>query len=171
MVVSDYGSVIGWAALSVSGLLIGAMLGMSGRFGHGTIARVTALGAGLILAAAAVELAAEAVATHPWSGVTALLGGAATFSAINAWLTLSYLSLGRRATSRGLLILFRKRAKQGGRSIWHNPSRQGTRRRPRSSSMELFKYDDRQLLKCKMRAAGAAEILLNNLLSLLVMNS
>ncbi|WP_298783980.1 hypothetical protein, partial [uncultured Rhodococcus sp.] len=54
---SDYGSVIGWAALSVSGLLIGAMLGMSGRFGHGTIARVTALGAGLILAAAAVELA------------------------------------------------------------------------------------------------------------------
>ncbi len=86
MVVSDYGSVIGWAALSVSGLLIGAMLGMSGRFGHGTIARVTALGAGLILAAAAVELAAEAVATHPWSGVAALLGGAATFSAINAWL-------------------------------------------------------------------------------------
>ncbi len=85
-VVGDYGSVIGWAIVSVSGLLIGAMLGMSGRFGHGTIARVTALGAGLVLAAAAVELAAEAVATHPWSGVTALLGGAATFSAINAWL-------------------------------------------------------------------------------------
>ena len=45
-VVGDYGSVIGWAIVSVSGLLIGAMLGMSGRFGHGTIARETALGAG-----------------------------------------------------------------------------------------------------------------------------
>ncbi|MBB3090840.1 ZIP family metal transporter [Nocardioides albus] len=83
---ADYGSVIGWATLSVSGLLLGALLGLSGWFGHGTIARVTALGAGLVLAAASVELAAEAVATHPWSGIAALMGGAATFSAVNAWL-------------------------------------------------------------------------------------
>lgn len=84
---SDYGSVIGWATVSVSGLLFGAMLGISGRFGHGTIARVTALGAGMVLAAAAVELAAEAISTYPWSGIAALLGGATSFSAVNAWLS------------------------------------------------------------------------------------
>lgn len=46
-----------------------------------------ALGAGLLLAAAAVELAAEVTRTHPWIGVAALLAGAATFSAANAWLS------------------------------------------------------------------------------------
>lgn len=78
---------LAWGALPGAGIVAGALLGVYAPLSHRSVARAMALGAGLLLAAAAVELAAEVTRTHPWIGVAALLAGAATFSAANAWLS------------------------------------------------------------------------------------
>jgi len=76
-----------WGAVTASGIMVGALLGVYARLSHRSIARAMSLGAGLLLAAAAVELAAEVTRHSPWSGVAVLLCGAAAFSAANAWLS------------------------------------------------------------------------------------
>lgn len=85
--IESVGAAIGWGALAASGVLAGAVLGVFGRLSHGAIARTMALGAGLLLAAATVELAAEVIETEPYTGILALLLGAASFSVVNAWLS------------------------------------------------------------------------------------
>lgn len=45
------------------------------------------VGAGLLLAAASVELAAEVLKVAPYKGILAMLIGATAFSAGNAWLS------------------------------------------------------------------------------------
>ena len=75
-----------WGAVPAIGIMGGALLGVFSSFSHRIIARIMALGAGLLLAAAAVELAAEVTHTHPVQGVVVLLFGAAAFSLANAWL-------------------------------------------------------------------------------------
>ena len=76
-----------WGALTGSGVLVGALLGVFARLTHGAIARLMAVGAGLLLAAATVELAAEVVEVEPYAGMLVLLLGAASFSTGNAWLS------------------------------------------------------------------------------------
>ncbi len=78
---------LGWGAVTGLGILLGTLLGLYGKFSHSTIARVTALGAGLLLAAASVELAAEVIHAAPYQGVAAILVGAAAFSLGNLWLS------------------------------------------------------------------------------------
>lgn len=75
-----------WALVTVSGIVIGAVIGVMQWLGHTPLARITAVGAGLILSAATVELAAEVLHEDPGSGVAALLVGALAFSSANAWL-------------------------------------------------------------------------------------
>ncbi len=75
-----------WGAVPAAGIMAGALLGVYAPLSHRSIARAMSLGAGLLLAAAAVELAAEVTRDSPWAGVAALLIGGAAFSAANAWL-------------------------------------------------------------------------------------
>lgn len=76
-----------WGALTASGILVGALLGLFARLRHSAIARSMSIGAGLLLAAASVELAAEVLKITPYVGILVLLIGAASFSAGNAWLS------------------------------------------------------------------------------------
>jgi len=76
-----------WGALTASGILVGALLGLFARLTHSAIARSMSIGAGLLLAAASVELAAEVLKITPYVGILVLLIGAASFSAGNAWLS------------------------------------------------------------------------------------
>lgn len=73
-----------WGVVTATGIMAGALLGVFAPLSHRTIARAMSLGAGLLLAAAAVELAAEVTRTSPWAGIAALLVGAAAFSTANA---------------------------------------------------------------------------------------
>jgi ZIP family zinc transporter len=76
----------GWGALSVSGLLIGAVAGFYASLAHTTIARTMTFAAGVLLAVVAVDLVIDArgAASLRWT-VAGLLGGAAVFSGVN-WL-------------------------------------------------------------------------------------
>ena len=85
--VGSIGVATAWGALAGSGVLVGALLGVFARLTHGAIARIMAVGAGLLLAAATVELAAEVVEVEPYEGMLVLLLGAASFSTGNAWLS------------------------------------------------------------------------------------
>jgi ZIP family zinc transporter len=76
-----------WGALTAVGIMVGALLGVFARLTHGVIARTTSFGAGLLLAAASVELAAEVIKHSPYLGVAVMLIGAVSFSAGNAWLS------------------------------------------------------------------------------------
>jgi ZIP family zinc transporter len=76
-----------WGALTTVGIMIGALLGVFARLTHGVIARTTSIGAGLLLAAASVELAAEVIKHSPYLGIAVMLIGALSFSAGNAWLS------------------------------------------------------------------------------------
>lgn len=80
-------SALAWGAVTAAGIIVGALLGVYARLSHRSVARAMSLGAGLLLAAAAVELAAEVTRASPWTGVGVLLLGAGTFSAANAWLS------------------------------------------------------------------------------------
>jgi ZIP family zinc transporter len=56
----------------VSGVLIGALLGLVTRFPHRVIAAIMSLGAGLLLSAASVKIAVEALML---AGVTSVVSG------------------------------------------------------------------------------------------------
>ena len=75
----------GWGLAAACGVLIGALLGLVTRFRHRAIAAIMSLGAGLLLSAASVKIAAEALmlagAATTMGGIIA---GAATFSLANA---------------------------------------------------------------------------------------
>jgi ZIP family zinc transporter len=77
-----------WGAIVSLGMIGGAYFGTHGPFDHAGIARIMAAGAGLLLAAASLELVASAAQS---SGVVitgaGLLAGAAVFSTANAWLS------------------------------------------------------------------------------------
>ena len=78
---------LGWGALSSVGLMIGAVLGAFSRLSHHAIALAMSVGAGLLLAAASLELATEAIRiVGPVPAVSSLLIGAAVLSAANALL-------------------------------------------------------------------------------------
>src|SRR5688572_7486129 len=78
---------LGWGALSSVGLMIGAVVGAFSRLSHGAIALAMSVGAGLLLAAASLELANEAIRiAGPVRAVSSLLLGAAVLSAANALL-------------------------------------------------------------------------------------
>lgn len=78
---------LGWGAVSSVGLVVGAIAGAFARLSHRPIALAMSVGAGLLLAAASLELAAEAVRiAGPMPAVVSLLLGAAVFSAANALL-------------------------------------------------------------------------------------
>jgi ZIP family zinc transporter len=83
----EYISVLGWGLIPASGIILGALVGVYARLTHRDIARAMAFGAGMLLAAAAVELAADALESAPWSGLTALMVGAIVFSLGNSWLS------------------------------------------------------------------------------------
>src|SRR3712207_553142 len=76
-----------WGAVSSVGLIVGAIAGSFSRLAHHKIAMAMSVGAGLLLAAVSLKLAAESVrVAGPLPAVVALLLGAAAFSAINALL-------------------------------------------------------------------------------------
>ena len=73
MIITPVDSVIiatAWGAFTAVGIMVGALLGVFARLTHGVIARITSIGAGLLLAAASVELAAEVIKHSPylWGG-------------------------------------------------------------------------------------------------------
>ena len=76
-----------WGAVSSVGLVVGAVTGSFFRLSHYAIALTMSVGAGLLLAAASLELAAEAIQiAGPMPAVLSLLLGAAVLSAANALL-------------------------------------------------------------------------------------
>ena len=74
-----------WGLAAASGVLVGALFGLITRLPHRAIAAVMSLGAGLLLSAASVKIAAEALML---SGAASTIGGiivgAAIFSIANA---------------------------------------------------------------------------------------
>jgi zinc transporter, ZIP family len=78
---------LAWGMLSSVGLVVGAVAGSFYRLSHHAIALAMSVGAGLLLAAASLELAAEAIRiAGPGPAVVSLLLGAAALSAANALL-------------------------------------------------------------------------------------
>jgi len=77
----------GFGAITSLEIIAGALLGIFAPLTHGVIARTTSIGAGLLLAAASVELSAEVLELSPYVGIVVLLIGAASFSLGNAWLS------------------------------------------------------------------------------------
>lgn len=77
----------GWGLIPAFGLIGGALIGLYAKFTHNDVARIMSFGAGMLLAAAAVELAAKVLESAPWLGVSALMGGAVAFSLGNARLS------------------------------------------------------------------------------------
>jgi ZIP family zinc transporter len=78
---------LAWGAVSSVGLVVGAVAGWFSRVSHHAIAMAMSVGAGLLLAAVSLKLAAEAIRiAGPGPAVVSLLLGAAVFSAVNALL-------------------------------------------------------------------------------------
>src|SRR5687768_16541941 len=76
-----------WGAVSASGLLIGAFVGVFSRLPHRTIAMSMSVGAGLLLAGVSLKVAADAIRiAGPVPAALLLLLGAALFSGSNALL-------------------------------------------------------------------------------------
>src|SRR4051812_46461580 len=80
----------GGGLVAGSGVVAGALLALVADLPHRAIAATMSLGAGLVLAAASVELAAESL-REAGPGVTAagIVGGAAVFSLANAELAMA----------------------------------------------------------------------------------
>jgi len=77
-----------WAFVSVSGIIIGALLGVYVKFTHNTISKIMALAAGVLIAAATIELASEAIKhTGIAFALLAFMIGGAGFSFGNALLS------------------------------------------------------------------------------------
>lgn len=80
--------VIFWAVMSVLGIIVGAFIGLNFKFNHHTIAKTMALAAGLLIAAATIELAAEAIEHAPLIyAIIVFLIGALGFSFGNVLLS------------------------------------------------------------------------------------
>lgn len=78
---------LGWGSVAATGLIVGALVGAFSRQSHHLIALVMSVGAGVLLAAASMELVADAIRiAGPMSAVISLLFGAAVFSSANALL-------------------------------------------------------------------------------------
>ncbi len=77
-----------WATVSVLGLIVGALIGITDKLSHRVIAITMAVAAGLLLATAVVELAVEASEKFqtPVAAYAMMLGGAAVFCFFNALL-------------------------------------------------------------------------------------
>ena len=76
---------VGWGALAGAGAFVGAVLGLVARLRHRGVAATMALGAGVLLSLASLDVASEALAQAGATATAAgIVGGAATFSAINA---------------------------------------------------------------------------------------
>lgn len=83
----DVWAALAWGAVSSAGLVVGAVAGWFSRVSHYAIAMGMSVGAGLLLAAVSLRLAAEAVRiAGPIATVVSLLLGAAVFSVTNALL-------------------------------------------------------------------------------------
>lgn len=78
-----------WGSISVSGIIVGALIGIFAPLTHRTIAATMAVAAGLLLAAATVELAAKAITltSSLAGGFAALMIGAVGFSWANSVLS------------------------------------------------------------------------------------
>jgi len=75
----------GWGMAAASGVLVGAILGLMTRLTHRAIAAMMSLGAGLMLSAASVKVATEAlVVAGVASTVAGIVLGGAIFSIANA---------------------------------------------------------------------------------------
>lgn len=86
----DVGAVLGWGALSSIGLVLGAIVGCFFRLSHRRIASAMSVGAGLLLAAASVGIAADVVrVVGAVPAVASVLLGAALVSGANALLARS----------------------------------------------------------------------------------
>ncbi len=74
-----------WGTVSISGIVAGSLLGVYSKWGHKKISLIMALGAGLLIAAATVELAAEAFENLSsfTTGIFIFLAGAILFSLAN----------------------------------------------------------------------------------------
>src|ERR687897_3393050 len=80
-------TVLAWGAVSSVGLLVGAIAGSFARMPHHAIAMAMSVGAGLLLAAVSLKVAADAIRiAGPMAAAVCLLLGAAVFSASNALL-------------------------------------------------------------------------------------
>jgi ZIP family zinc transporter len=78
---------LAWGMLSSVGLVVGVVAGSFSRLSHHAIALAMSVGAGLLLAAASLKLAAEAIRiAGPGPAVVSLPLGAAVLSAANALL-------------------------------------------------------------------------------------
>ena len=80
-------SAFAWGAISSAGLLVGAVAGFFSRPSHHAIAMAMSVGAGLLLAAVSLKVAADAISIAGTVPVAvSLLLGAALFSGLNALL-------------------------------------------------------------------------------------
>lgn len=87
VVFGEIWAALAWGAVASLGLVVGAIAGSISRLSHHAIALAMSVGAGLLLAAASLELAAEAIRmVGPGPAVSSLLLGAAVMSAANALL-------------------------------------------------------------------------------------
>jgi zinc transporter, ZIP family len=85
---ASFAAAFGWGLLASSGILVGVAFGLLTRLAHRTIAAVMSLGAGVLLAAASVELATQALEAAGALLTAGSIGvGAAAFSLANASLT------------------------------------------------------------------------------------
>ena len=79
-----------WGLAAASGVLVGALLGLITHLPHRVIAAVMSLGAGLLLSAASVKIAAEALMlAGAVSTIGGIIAGAAIFSIANSALVLA----------------------------------------------------------------------------------
>jgi ZIP family zinc transporter len=85
--VDEVWTALAWGAASALGLLVGALAGSFSRMSHHAIAMGMSVGAGLLLAAVSVRVAADAIwIAGPVAAALSLLLGAAVFSASNTLL-------------------------------------------------------------------------------------
>jgi zinc transporter, ZIP family len=76
---------LGWGSAAASGALVGAILGLITHLGHRGIAAFMSVGAGVLLSAASLKVAFEALMlAGAASTVAGIVAGAATFSIANA---------------------------------------------------------------------------------------
>jgi zinc transporter, ZIP family len=83
----DVWAALAWGGVSSVGLLVGAIAGSFSRTSHHAIAMGMSVGAGLLLAAVSLKVAADAIrVAGPVTAAASLLFGAAVFSASNTLL-------------------------------------------------------------------------------------
>ena len=79
---------LAWGTVSSVGLLVGAIAGSFSRMSHYAIAMGMSVGAGVVLAAVSLKVAADAIRiAGPVAAALSLLLGAAVFSASNTLLS------------------------------------------------------------------------------------